>query len=66
MKKKNICEVSCKIKKYLNLGQKMLYLSIFGLEFKKAIAIFEIKCEKDIFAFEINLEFILLQSLVQN
>ena len=44
----------------------MIYLGIFGLEFKKAIAIFEIKCEKDIFAFEINLEFILLQSLVQN
>ena len=37
-----ICELSCKNKKYLHLGRKMLYLSIFELEFEKAIVIFEI------------------------
>ena len=33
-----ICEVSCKNKKYLHLGQKMLYVGIFGLEFKKPLS----------------------------
>ena len=28
--------------KYLHLGQKLLYLGIFGLEFEKVIVIFEI------------------------
>ena len=28
-------------KRYLHLGQKILYLDIFGLEFEKAIVIFE-------------------------
>ena len=49
----SIGEASCKIKKYLHLGQKMLYLGIFGLEFEKAIVIFEVKALR-------------LQSLVQN
>ena len=52
----SIRKASCKIKKYLNLGQKMLYLSIFGLE-----------CKNDIFIFEINpIKFVWVQSLVQN
>ena len=38
----SICEDSCKDKKYLYLGQKLLYVCIFGLEFEKAIVIFEI------------------------
>ena len=38
-----ICGVSCKNKNYLHLQQKILYLDIFGLKFKKAIVIFEIK-----------------------
>ena len=43
-------------RKYLHLGQKMLHLCIFGLEFDKGIAIFEINA----------LKFSWLQSLVQN
>ena len=39
-------EASCKIKKYLHSGQKMLYLGVFGLEFEKAIVIFEINALK--------------------
>ena len=35
-----------KIKKYLHLGQKIVYLVIFGLEFEKAIVIFEINALK--------------------
>ena len=42
--------------KCLNLGPKMPYLGIFGLEFEKNIVIYEISV----------LEFVLLQSLVQN
>ena len=33
-------------KRYLHVGQKMLYLNIFGLEFEKAIVIFEINALK--------------------
>ena len=33
----SICEVLSKNKKYLHLGHKVLYLGVFGLEFKKAI-----------------------------
>ena len=42
----SLCEASCKIKKYLHLGQKILYLGIFQLEFEKAIVIFEISALK--------------------
>ena len=42
----SICKVPCKNKKYLHLGQKLLYLGIFGLEFEKAIVIFEINAVK--------------------
>ena len=37
-----MCEVSCKNEIYLHLQQKMHYLDISGLEFEKAIVIFEI------------------------
>ena len=47
--------VLCKNKKHLNLGQKLLYLGIFSLQFEKAIVIFETSA----------LGFVLLQSLVQ-
>ena len=33
-------------KRYLHLGQKILYLDIFGLEFEKTIVIFEINALK--------------------
>ena len=52
----SICEFSRKIKKYLHLGQIVLYFGNFGLEFEKTIVIFEINA----------LEFVKLQSLVQN
>ena len=38
----SICEDSCKDKKYLYLGQKLLYVCLFGQEFEKAVVIFEI------------------------
>ena len=47
--------VSCKKKKHLDLGQKLLYLGISSLEFEKAIVIYETSA----------IEFVLLQSLVQ-
>ena len=47
--------VLSKNKKHLNLGQKLLYLGIFSLQFEKAIVIFETSA----------LGFVLLQSLVQ-
>ena len=42
----SICKVSTNSEKCLNLGPKLLYLGIFGLEFEKAIVIFEIKTLK--------------------
>ena len=36
-----ICEVSCRTKQYLHLGQKMMYLGILRQEFEKVIVIFE-------------------------
>ena len=40
---KSSCKkLSCKNKKYLHLGQKMLYFGIFRLEFQKTIVVFEI------------------------
>ena len=36
------CIISGKKQKCLNLGPKMPYLSIFGIEFQKTIVIFEI------------------------
>ena len=47
--------VSCKNKKHLNLGQNLLSLGIFNLQFEKAIVKFETSA----------LGFVLLQSLVQ-
>ena len=38
----SLCKVSWKNKKYLDLGQKMLYLEFFGLAFEKVIVIWEI------------------------
>ena len=52
----SICEVSCKNKKYLRLGQKMLDFGIFRLEFEKFIVIFKISA----------LEFVSVQTLGEN
>ena len=49
------CKVWCKNKKTLNLGPKILYLYIFGLEFENNILIFEISA----------LKFVSIQILVQ-
>ena len=49
------CKVWCKTKKSLNLGPKILYLYIFGLEFENNIVIFEISA----------LKFVSVQILVQ-
>ena len=42
----SLCEVSCKTKKYLHLRQKKFYLDNFGLQFEKAILIFQINSLK--------------------
>ena len=44
----SICEILCKNGKCLHIGQKILYLAIFGLKFEKAIVIFKINAPKSV------------------
>ena len=74
------CNISCKKKTFLNVGPKLFYLGIFGLELEKAtvlwffyigtkivlIGYFGLEFQKTNVEFEISiLEFVNMQSFIQ-